>query len=502
VRVTIVSPIKALIQDASQEEIENLKKELTYTNTSVKYQLNKHYKSDWLKRNKPEEWAETLTKLQSKLKRTLIYNDGDGYYVRPGSLPSLGIDNFENKVKMPSFKPMAWYKKPEYDPYEYQERTADLMIETMLSGLPSAAQLATGLGKSYILALITKKVGVRTLIVTPSTAIFTELYEFFTNCFGKNKVGALGDGKKKTDKQIVIAIAKSIVMLKPGSKDYENIRSMQLVLGDESHTLPAETLDTAFHGVLSEVPMRGFLSGTQTRGDGSVPLLNSIIGKVVIDRDLAWGIENGYLSKLDFTMVNIPSSMPTYWNGDPMKMKRVHLLYNQNIINFVAKTANTVAKVLNQSTLILVEEIEQISLIAKLLEVPYTYVHGNTIDKAELTKYKLENRDLTEEIEKFNSGEVKVFIGTKCVSTGTNFYPTHFTMNLQGGASEIGTKQGVLGRSTRLLEKSRYKNLHAPKNVSKIFDFNVDNESLKGHFFKRYEYYKEARCPIKWIDVK
>jgi superfamily II DNA or RNA helicase len=500
VKISIISPTKAYITNTTQKELDDLRKELTYTNTSVSYQLKKHMKSDWLKRNKPYEWEERLALLKLKVKNTVMYTDSIGTYIRPGSICHLKavVESVQSSVEYPDPKPMAWYNKPEYDPYPFQEETVKLFLENR----HAAAQLATGLGKSYILAMATQKLGLRTLIVTPSTSIFYELLEFFTECFGANKVGALGDGKKKTDKQIVISIAKSLTCLKEDSKEYKNIKNMQVVMGDESHTLPAETLDSTFHGVLSDIPYRFFVSGTQTRGDGSLPLLSSIIGKTVIDRDLAWGIASGYLSKLDFTMVNIKPSDPHYWNSDAMKMKRAHFLYNDNAITFTAKTVNAVVRSLNQSCLILVEEIEQISLLANKLEVPFTYVHGNTIKKDELQAYGLENRNLKEEIEKFNKGEVKVFIGTKCVSTGTNFYPTHYTFNLQGGASEISTKQGVLGRSTRLLEKSRYKNLHAPKNMSKIFDFNVDVEQLRGHFFKRFDFYKEAQCPIKWIDYK
>jgi len=500
VKISIVSPTKAYLLNTSKEELDDLRKELTYTNTSASYQLKKHLQSDWLKRNKPEEWAERAADLKTKVKNIVLYTDSQGVYIRPGSIPYLKdrVEDITSNIIYPAPKSMAWYNKPEFDPYPFQNETVELFLKTR----HASAQLATGLGKSYIMALVTQKLGLRTLIVTPSTAIFLELLEFFQECFGVNKVGALGDGKKKTDRQIVVAIAKSLTTLKEGTKEYKNIKSMQVVIGDESHTLPAETLDSTFHSVLSDIPYRFFVSGTQTRGDGSVPLLRSIIGETVIDRDLAWGIKKGYLSKLDFTMVNIPTSEPHYWNSDAMKMKRKHFLYNQYSIDFTAKTVNAVVRSLNQSCLILVEEIEQISLLIKKLEVPFTYVHGNTVKKDELEQYGLENRKLKDEIEKFNKGEVKVFIGTKCVSTGTNFYPTHYTFNLQGGASEISTKQGVLGRSTRLLEKSRYKNLHAPKNMSKIFDFNVDVEQLRGHFFKRYEYYKEADCPIKWIDYK
>lgn len=505
-KLVTVSPTKTYVQNASPEEMAKLTKELTYTNTSAKAEVRRLKKSEWLKKNKYDEWSAQLAKAEKKVTNVLVYNDEGGTYIRPGNLSELNmVFEHECLVKVPQTKLMAWYKVPDFAPYEYQEETVELMIAEMLKGFPCHAELATGLGKSYILQLITRRLGVPTLIVTPSASIFNELLDGFTELFGKNKVGGLGDGKKKTDTLITIAIAKSLTTLKPGTKEYKNISEKQLVLGDESHTLPAETLEKAFNGVLANVPMRGFVSGTQTRGDGAIKLLESIIGKKVIERNVAWGIEQGYLTGFDFTMVNVPTTAPHFFSPDPIKMKRKHFLYNDYILDFTAKTASAVARSLNQSSLILVDEIEQISLLAKRFKaqgVEFTYVHGNTVDKAELLKYELENRDMREEILRFNKGEVKIFIGTKCVSTGTNFYPTHFAFNLQGGSSEIGTKQGFMGRMTRLLGKSRYKDFHAPKTVTKGFDFNVDVDQLTGAFFKRVDFYKETNCPIKWIDYK
>jgi len=506
VKLVTVSPTKTYVQQHTPAEMDKLVKELTYTNTSAKAEVRRLTKSDWLKRNKYEEWSAQLEKAQKKVKNTLVWADEGGTYIRPGNIPTLDmVFDHECLVKVPQTRKMAWYKVPEFDPYGYQDETVELMMAEMLKGLPCHAELATGLGKSYILQLITRSFGVETLIVTPSASIFNELLDGFTELFGKTKVGGLGDGKKKTDTLITIAIAKSLTTLKPGTKEYENIRKKKLVLGDESHTLPAETLEKAFHGVLADVPLRGFVSGTQTRGDGAIKLLESIIGKKVIERNVAWGIQNGYLTGFDFTMVNVPTTAPHFYSPDPIKMKRKHFLYNDYILDFTAKTAGAVARSMKQSSLILVDEIEQISMLARRFinqGVDFTYVHGNTVDKKELLEYGLENRDMRDEIERFNKGEVKIFIGTKCVSTGTNFFPTHFVFNLQGGSSEIGTKQGVMGRATRLLAKSRYKDCHAPKIVSKIFDFNVNVDQLAGAFFKRVEFYKEAQCPIRWIDYK
>jgi hypothetical protein len=42
-----------------------------------------------------------------------------------------------------------------------------------------------------------------------------------------------------------------------------------------------------------------------------------------------------------------------------------------------------------------------------------------------------------------------------------------------GGASEIRTKQGAVGRSVRKLKGTKYEKFHAPKDFSIIWDFKV-----------------------------
>jgi superfamily II DNA or RNA helicase len=148
--------------------------------------------------------------------------------------------------------------------------------------------------------------------------------------------------------------------------------------------------------------------------------------------------------------------------------------------------------------LILVEELVQIKMLVKLLEVPYGYVHAAA--KKEAAQFGLESVDSAEQIERFNKGEIKVLIGTRAIATGTNIFPTHNTINLMGGNSEIITKQGAMGRSTRKLEKSKYKEYHKPKLFSMIYDFDVKgNKILESQLKNRIKYYEESGQDVKIV---
>ena len=353
-------------------------------------------------------------------------------------------------------------------------------------------------GKSLCLVLLTKKLGLKTVVVTPSKSIFNELLDEFTERFGKSKVGGYGDGKKDLKKQITIAIGKSLTMIKEGSEAEKFFKNKEVMLIDESHTFGADQLEKVSQAVLSDIPYRFFVSATQTRNNGTEKVLESIIGKTVFDMTLEDAINGKYLCPLKFSILEV-FSPSTSMTKDPLKAKRHHLLYNPQIAEKISKIIHKVTKE-NKSVLVLVDELRQISLLGDILKVPYTYIHSGS--KKDANKWKLDTVKLKDELLKFNKGEVRVLIGTKAIATGTNIYPTHVTVNWSGGSSIITVKQGAMGRSTRKLEISKFKDCHAPKPFSHIVDFYIKNQpTLNNQLRKRIEYYRESGGEIKHVKT-
>ena len=354
-------------------------------------------------------------------------------------------------------------------------------------------------GKTAIILTLARELGLNTVIVTPSKSIFLEMLKKFEYHFGKTNVGAYGAGKKKIGKKFTVCVSKSLTMLKKGTPEYDFFANADVIISDESHLNAANTLETTFHGVLKDVPYRFFLSGTQVRGDGKDKLLEAIIGKKVHELSTKEAVDGGYICPVKFFVFETTSKDLKKYK-DPLKAKRKQFLYNSNIADITAKIANGAWKYSQESTLILVEELEQIKMLTDRLDVPYEYVHSAS--KADATKFGLQTRKVDETVEAFNRGEVKVLIGTSCIATGTNIYCTHNTVNWVGGSSEVRTKQGAVGRSVRILENSEYADLHKPKPFSKIYDFKITNVPLmESHLNKRIKMYKETNKNIKYIKV-
>jgi len=499
-KLLLSSPTRAYISQASDDELEVLRKSLSYVDLSAKHELKRLSKNHWFKISNPEKWLIQTNMLKEQVNQCLVYSDNGQLYIRPGSIPYLEglVVEVENDIEYPKPKKVPWYKPLPFELYPYQKSTTDLLIEARHGN----GSLTTASGKSAIALCLYRETGFRCAIVAPSKAIFLELVEKFEHHFGKGSVGKFGNGQKKIGKKITICIGDSLCNIQKGSPEWEFFSKLEMITIDESHEWAANTLEVVCHDLFSEVPWRFFLSATQLRGDGGTKLLQSIIGPTVFTLTTKEAVNGGYISPHDFRIVQIESSNPGMTSQDPLEEKRIHLLRNRNIAAFAAKLALAKAAV-NEQTLILVEELGQISMLSKLINIPFAYAHSET-KYERLAELGLEKVDVREQIDRFNKNECKILVGTSCVHVGVNIYPMTTTVNWIGGASEIKARQAAIGRSVRLPTANPYASKCGPKPKVTIYDFDVQgNFVLERHLEARLECYKDSGDNlIKYIKLK
>ena len=334
--LTLSSPTRAYIAQATDEELASLREQLTYKDLGVAHELKRISKNHWFKSSNPEKWQLTVKMLKEQVYQTLVFEEDGLLYIRPGSIPYLEGFNIEidNQIKYPKPKKVPWFKPLPFELYDYQKES----VEKLLEAKHGNVNICTGGGKTAIILQICRELGVQTTIVTPSSSIFNEILKQAEYHFGKGKVGAYGDGKKRLGKLITVATSKSLAMLKPGTKEYEFFYKTQCFLGDECHTLPSETLEAVCHGVLANAPYRFFFSGSPTRADGAEKLLQSIIGETVLTLTTREAVEKGFVSPHDFRIVKIESSDPNLGSTDPLEIKRMNFLRNRNICSLHCQT--------------------------------------------------------------------------------------------------------------------------------------------------------------------
>jgi superfamily II DNA or RNA helicase len=498
-KLTLVSPTKAYVQ-ATDEELASLRDQLSYVDLGIKHEIKRLSKNHWFRSSNPEKWELTIKLLKEKLNCCLVFEEGPLLYIRPGSIPYLEGFNLEidNQIVYPKPKKIPWFRPIPYELYDYQKQSVEKLIEAKHGNV----SITTGGGKSNIALSLCRETGLRTAVIAPSRAIFNELVEKFEYHLGKGNIGKFGDGKKKLDKKITICIGNSLCNVMPGSVEWKFFSGLEMLITDESHTWGSETLEQLAHGIFSEVPYRYFLSATQTRNDGGIKLLQSIIGETVYTLTTKEAVNKGYICPHDFRIVRIESSDPNLTSTDPLEIKRQLFLRNRNIAAFAAKLANVMAS-RNEQTLILVEELNQVSMLAKLLTVPFGYAHSET-KKERLAELGLEKVDVQEQIDRFNRNEIKVLVGTAAVHVGCNIFPMTTTINWVGGASEIKTRQAGIGRSIRLPQANPFASKCGPKSKVTIYDFDIPgNFVLERHLESRIECYKESGDNlIKYVKLK
>jgi len=492
-KIIIESPVKATIHGATEGKLSKLKDLFSYTNTSIVFQIGKIKQQRWFKKQNPVGWQKAIDDLTKQSKDCLLKNVDGEWTIKPGLISYIPYKyELVNKIKYKEYSPLEWKTPIKYELYPYQRESVDKLMN--MSVRHGNVELSTGCGKSLILLTLCKEMGLNSVIITPSKSIFNELLVSFQKHLGKDVVGGYGDGKKDINKPITIAIGKSLTMLKKDTEAYEFFKSKDAFLVDESHVFASEQLNKICHGVLATIPQRIFVSATQTRNDGTKKLLESIIGETVVKLTIGDAIRGGYLCPLKFHIIK-EFSPSTLKIKDPIKCKREHLLYNRNIAETIARISNLSWEKQQESTLILVEELRQIKMLTEMLTVPYAYVHSAS--KKEAGLWGLDKVKLQDQVDRFNNGEVKVLIGTKAIATGTNMFPTHKTINWVGGGSEIVTKQGAMGRSTRKLEISDYKEFHKEKKHTLIVDFFIEGQPmLNNQLKKRIGFYKESEGDI------
>jgi superfamily II DNA or RNA helicase len=204
----------------------------------------------------------------------------------------------------------AKLKEMDKEPWPYQTEILDV-IDKNDRGI---IKVATGGGKSLIAALIAAKLGKKTIIYVIGKDLLYQFHEFFSEVFPV-PIGIIGDGHCDIrDINIAsiwtvgqaIGMKKSEILLDSddgeeavSTNKYVNILKMmkeaKLHIIDECHMSACETIQQVFKKTNPE-HLYG-LSGSPWRDDGADLLIESILGKYIVNIPASRLIKEGYLAQ-------------------------------------------------------------------------------------------------------------------------------------------------------------------------------------------------------------
>jgi superfamily II DNA or RNA helicase len=454
---------RLIITDPSKEMRNFIQSELTYTDKSKQYQLRRMGKNIW-QRNSP-----AYKQLQSEIKGALYEEIAPDKIAVSSCFVELLKDKFNTIVPLDlrgdTGKKIAlpWVKKP-YDLRDYQEEAVDLMLYHP-RGL---INLATGLGKTLLATHFIQRYKRRALIVCPSESVAKQFYEQFVECFGKNKVGFYGGGKKRIS-DITVGIAASI------TKNIAEFQAADLgvVIFDETHHTPATTFFDVSQGLSKTGKVFG-LTATDYRSDGKDIMITAGCGPVLIRRDTKWGVENGWLAEPYFFVRQVYTTGKDY-KDDKIKSYKEHVL-NSELMK--AQIRDDAMKMMSagKSVLILVDEVAHGKELSEELQIPF----ATGIDSKS-----------QEYVNQLNAGTVRGLVGTDGkIGEGSDTQNVDVLILANFVASKGPVTQAV-GRGLRK---------QGAKTKCIILDYiPMGSTMLSRHGFNRVEFYKEITDKVKVI---
>ena len=450
------------ISNPSDEMIDFVRENLTYTDKSKQYQLRRMAKNMW-QRNSP-----AYEQLQKEVSGQL-YQEVDGkivvsscfYEMLKDKFNSQGVLDYRHETGVKLALP--WVKKP-YDLRDYQEEAVQLMLEKP-RGL---INLATGLGKTLLATHFIQRYKRRALIVCPSESVAKQFYDQFVACFGQAKVGFYGSGKKKI-RDITVGIAASI------SKNIKEFQDAELgvVILDETHHTPATTFFDISQG-LNKVGKIFGLTATDYRSDGKDIMITAGCGPVLIRRDTKWGVENGWLAEPYFIVRQVHTTGRDF-KDDKIKSYKEHVL-NSDVMKTQIREDAARMMAAGKAVLILVDEVEHGKQLSQELGIPFaTGTDSNS----------------QEYVNQLNAGKVKGLVGTDGkIGEGSDTQNVDVLILANFVASKGPVTQAV-GRGLRK---------QGTKTKCIILDYiPMGSTMLSRHGFNRVEFYKEITDKVKVI---
>lgn len=479
--------------DLTPQQLKLVKQALTYTDKAAEQAYRRFRHASWFMGKHGEDaFYEELERLKNQVTKCLLKGQTSGEYQTwsglEGVVAKILGEKVVNDVEYPEPDLVAWDNPPTFSLHYYQKAALEKLLDAKHGGV----EIGTGLGKSYIILHLAKELGLKTVIMAPSTSIADQLYETFKLHFGAKQVGRCYSGKKEYKKLFTIALPQTLIKLKKGSPESKALAKSKVFIADESHLCPAETLSEVCFGLMESAPYRFFFSATQLRNDGKDMLLDAITGPIVYKMSVREGVDQGFLAKPVFKMVKTFSDNPCE-RQDPNENTREDLLYNPRVIKQAATLANNFVKHLNHQVLILIDEVEQFTKLLPYLEYEVGFAHGPLSDNKSKVPEAYWKSEHTELVKQFNDGSLPILVGTSCISTGTDIRNVKSMIYLMGGRSEIQVKQAI-GRATRKIPG---------KTECNVIDFDVvNNEVCHRHAEARTEIYDEIYGPVEEIKLE
>lgn len=375
----------------------------------------------------------------------------------------------------------------EKSPYPYQIDAVNKAKEKSCGIIRSC----TGSGKTLIALMLTAALGKNTIIYVIGKDLLYQIHNLFSSVF-EQPIGLIGDGHcdihdiniatiwsvgqalglKKTTKAEDEGDEK-----KPPPQKYKDIRNMlgkmRVHILDECHLAACDTVQEIAKRVNPE-NVYG-MSASPWRDDGADLLIESFLGKPIVDIPAKFLIEQGYLARPIIRFLPVPKL-----RGAGQKYQSIYKNYvveNQARNEMVVKGAVKLVEQ-NFQTLVLFNSLKHGKILYDLIskQMPCEILSGDDSSKRrEEVKNKLENKELN------------CVIASKIFDIGVDMPSLSGLIIGSAGKSSVRALQRV----GRVIRK------YPGKTHAAVIDFYDQAKYLKDHSYVRKNIY-EMEFDVQW----
>ena len=174
---------------------------------------------------------------------------------------------------------------------DYQQECIDLIDS--IHGGNHLVQMATGLGKTVTFANIPRKG--RVLLLSHRDELVHQPIKYYDCPVGVEKAGERSDGEE--------VVSASVQTLSRGDRLEKTFRpgEFDMIITDEAH----HALAPSYGKIYAYLKPRLHVGFTATPKRGDDRGLDGVFEDIIFERDLRWGIENGYLTDIDCRRVEV-----------------------------------------------------------------------------------------------------------------------------------------------------------------------------------------------------
>lgn len=298
---------------------------------------------------------------------------------------------------------------------DYQKECIDI-IEVQPPG-SYLVQMATGLGKTATAANIPRHG--RVLWLSHREELVAQPQKYFDCSFGIERAASHSDGEQVVSASVQ-TLARRLSKFRPDAFD--------MVIVDEAHHAAAPT----YRKILGYFTPRKTIGITATPNRGDKVRLNDIFSRIIFQRDLRWGIQNGYLCDIYCLRANIGYDL-----------SRVHTRLGDyapgELDEAMSGTADAIAQAYREhargQTLIFAVSVNQAQQIASRIPGA-AVVTGDTKDRAGI-------------VQAFTQGRIPCMVNVMVFTEGTDIPRVETVIVARPTQSEALYAQ-MVGRGLRL----------------------------------------------------